>query len=834
MDPSTLIRTPEFHNLVSRLTAHHEALKANSGPSNFGYQKSSYKSKGPVPTCNDGCEICVRHYLSLQRQSIQKYTHAYTDAEANEALLHLTQNTAANIEAVKASIALYGDTIIRRWKGKNIAKRTALLLKAKPNISTHKWLMTGLREMCMRRTKLPLEKPHHDVSLLPFVDLPTLSESPHPLLMLLHVRTKHSPAVWATYDSEQLNFQFTEGLVELAYNPHCVCLKDGPDYGMLLPYNKEALHRGEIEGFPRAHLVLLAQNSLSDFFKRVVDLVLVDRPIEGDNEWQRLAADDFRMQSNIPHTIAFYHVPPQLSIAVIVELVKLRHTAAKKELRRVQTDPYYLREILALLRTSTTYRESDTRTRQAQLVETSVRSYTAVEHWNLLEREVDFIRHKYGRAFDCLDRGAVLPAHVDRATRMLQQLLIESDVCCTTSMAVLAYTLPSFGELEPIGEKRQDPRVWAATQLAWRKHTSTVSGALSSTLLGLIGDCLPKQASRDSRDHIFRELYVDAVVRDEILAAIRYSRPQCRVALSEQDMQEMNQDDWDNYMIKRMIIHCHGDAALRSPELCRPLETLLALPSPDKATRDSLDNFDKAHLAMAEFWEAIKAHRIEFYNREGLAKDNIIDVACHRGSSEYLETRTVARNELETKMRDLEAKVRGPEDRPHDRKPVAESTSNLQPLQTTWGPVLAETISPATPKEKPKTRPAEVEVPQIEDLHIEPPEEQPVEQRFVELTKQRSLDLFQRMYTPSACAKGTASVKWTRFVAALSDAGCSSVDGAGSSLKFVLTGWGTESVCIHKGHPDDTINPIALGDHGRSFAERWGWCYDTFKLRGGA
>ncbi|KAK4894089.1 hypothetical protein LTR27_007674 [Elasticomyces elasticus] len=812
MNPSTLGSTPEFPNLVSRLIAHHEVH--NSGPSDFGYKKSSYKSKGPVPACNDHCEICVRHYLSLQRQTIQSYTHAYTDAEAKKSLLRLTQNTAANLEAVKASITQYGDTIIRRWKGKNIAKRTTLLLKAKPDIHTSKWLMTGLREMCMRRNKLPLEKPQHDVSLLPFVDLPTL--------------------IWAPYDSEQLNFPFSEGLVELAYNPHCVCLKDCPDYGMLLPYNEEALHRGEIEGFPRAHLVLLAQNSLSNFLKQVVDLVLVDRPIEGDNEWQRLAGDDFRMQSNTPHTIAFYDAPPQLSIAEIVELVKLRHTAAKKELRRVQTDPYYLREILALLRTSTAYRESDTQTRQAQLVETSVRSYTAVEHWNLLEREVDFIQYKYGRAFDCLDRGAVLPAHIGRATRMLQQLLIESDVCCNTSMAVLAFTLPSSGDLEPMGLYRRDPRAWAVTQLAWRKHTITVSGALSSSLLGLVGDHLPKHASRDSRDHIFRELYMDAVVRDQILAAIRYSRPQCRVALFEQDQQEMNEDDWDGYAIKLILIHRYGAAALPFPELCRQLEILLALPSPDKVTKDSLDNFDKAHLAKVEFWGAIKAHIIEFYNSEGLTEENVIGVACKPGSSEYLETRTVARNELKAKMRDLEAKVRGPEDRPHDRKPVAESTSYLQPLQTTWGPVLAEAVSPATPKEKPKTRPADIEVPQIEDLHIEPPEEQPAEQRFIELTKQRSLDLFQRMYTPSACAKGTASVKWTRFVAALSDAGCSSVDGPGSSLKFVLTGWGTESVCIHKGHPDDTINPIALGDHGRSFAERWGWCYDTFKLRGEA
>ncbi|KAK5739773.1 hypothetical protein LTR17_005059 [Elasticomyces elasticus] len=178
--------------------------------------------------------------------------------------------------------------------------------------------------------------------------------------------------------------------------------------------------------------------------------------------------------------------------------------------------------------------------------------------------------------------------------------------------------------------------------------------------------------------------------------------------------------------------------------------------------------------------------------------------------------------------------VRELEDRTRAEKPAAEPTSNLQPLQTTWGPVLAETVSSATTRENKEAEdpPSDVDVPHIENLHIDPPEEEQLaEQRFIELTKQRSLDLFQRMYTPSTCAKGTASVKWTRFVAALSDAGCSSVDGPGSSLKCVLTGWGTESICIHRGHPDATVNPIAQGDHGRSFAERWGWCYDTFKLR---
>ncbi|KAK5675176.1 hypothetical protein LTS10_012250 [Elasticomyces elasticus] len=803
MDRSTLASTPEFQHLLQTLAVAREGLKAKSGPRNFGYQSSSYKSEGFVPTCNDLCEICVRHYLSLQRQSIQKYSHVHSDPKAKKALLRLTQSTAANLAAVKASIALYGNTIIRRWKGKNIAKRTTLLLKAKPDIYPRKWLMADLFEQCMRRSTGPPKKLQHDISLLPFLDLATLSESPHPLLILLHARTAHNPAVWTSCDSEQLNFQFSQDLVELSYNPHCVCLQDGSEYGMLVPYNDKALHRVEIQGYPRAHLVLQAQHALSDFLKQMIDLILVDGPIEGDDEWQKLVAKDFRGQPSTLHTIAFYSMPPQFSIDAIENAFKERHAIARKELFRVQTDPYYLRQILTLFQTARCYRDSSREWQQELLVTTSIRSYAAVEHWKILEEEATKFRAKHGSSFDGLASGALLAPDAEVAMRMFQQLIIEVDVQSCGELSGSAYTLSSAGK------------------------TKDMDSALSLTLVGLIGDHLPKQASSDSRDHIFRILHADAVARDQALAAIRYRRPQIGKALSTQEMgdrDKISNHDFFQYATNLHIIHLKGAAPLVFSEVFRPLQALLALPSPDKVTKDSLGNFDEAHLAMAEFWEALEARGIGCYNSEGMSIERVIGIACSPKSPEYIETLRVTREELEAKVRELE-------DRTRADKPAAEPTSYLQPLQTTWGSVLAEAVSPATPKEKPKTRPANVEVPQIEDLQIEPPDEQLVEQRFIELAKQRSLDLFQRMYTPSTCAKGTASVKWRNFVAALSDAGCSSVDGPGSSLKFVLKGWGTESVSIHRGHPDDTINPIMLGEHGRSFAGRWGWCYDTFKLR---
>ncbi|KAK5722448.1 hypothetical protein LTR15_005678 [Elasticomyces elasticus] len=784
----------------------------------FGYRSFPYQSASSHPECDDTCDICVHHYLSFRWQAATNYKQVLSDADAKGAIHGLLQSTNSNLETVKSSIVRYGDAIIRRWKKKTTVQRKTLLLQAKPNMFPRRYMIADLREQHLRQPKLPLLK-DHDVCLLPLIDLPTLSESPHNLLSLLHARTQNHPAAWAAYDSEQLNFQFLRGLIQLSYNPHGVSL--GPNYGTLVPYNKTAIHCGDIGGFPRAFAVLQAQKSLSKLLRAIVELILVPEPTEGNHEWQKLATTNFQVPSKV--VTPFYDAPPELSITAIANICTARYDAARRELDKLQTEPYHLRDFLATIQESQFSRIDLTDfKRQSLLVELVVVHHSAVECWMALQVEAAKARHT---CTNSLVSGVAPSADIDLAVRKLQRLLMNYNDKVSQSMMLSAGMLLTGTTVKDAF--RLAPVVWAADRLSDMVTQKEEQGVLNSTqLLRFIGDHLPKHMPFDGFGRSFRQLFNDAIALDQTLQAMRLHRPRIRTSSSAEIVDSLSGQEKSQYYIALLVMKGHGhQGSFPHSELARPLPKLLGLPSPNKVNKDSLEHFDAAHLAMSEFWGTLKKTRIELYRQHNIHQRALIGIACCPASEEYQEILTATREDLEGKVRELENRTLA-------EKPAAKPTSNLQPLQTTWGPVLAETVSPATPKEKPKTRPADVEVPHIENLQIEQPEEQPAEQRFIELTKQKSLDLFQRMYTPAACAKGTASVRWRHFVAALSDAGCTSADGPGSSLKFVLTGWGTESVCIHKGHPDDMVNPIALGDHGRSFAERWGWCYDTFKLRG--
>ncbi|KAK3616178.1 hypothetical protein LTR56_026126 [Elasticomyces elasticus] len=759
----------------------------------LGYRPYPYKSASSHPECDDTCDICVNHYLSFLQQTVRKYKEALSDAEAKDAVHNFLESTDRNLEAVRSSVGLYGDAIIRRWKNKSSAKRETVLLKAKPNISKLKGLMVDLHDQLARHPKLLLSKDLHD----------------------------NHPAAWAAYDSEQLNFQFFTGLIQLSYNPHGVSLKNH-SFGTLVPYNRSAMHCGEIEGFPRAFAVLQAQNSLSKFLRATVESILIPEPTEGDPEWQRLAAINFQVSSN--NVTPFYDVPPELSITAIAQICNTRYDAARKELDKLQIDPYHLRDILATMWTSEVSRKGLTeRQQQMLLVELVVIHLSAVESWCILRLEAAQVQHTCANG---LVSGVAPSADIDLAIRRLQRLLMNYNHKVSLSMRLSAGLLASGTSNK--GDFRQAPVIWSANMLSKIAAQDVNHGALNSTqLLKFLGDHLPTHVPSNGFGRCVRQLFNDARALDQALSTIRLHRPCIKRSSSGEIELNLSQHERNQYRTEILVMQGHGPSFPHS-ELARPLQRLLELPSPHKVTKNSLENFDAAHQAMSGFWEAVKNTRIELYRSHKINPIVLAVFACCPASEQYQEILTTTREVLEGKVRKLE-------DRTRAEKPFAEPTSSLQPLQTTWGPVLAETVSPATPKEKPKTRPVDVEVPQIENLQIEPPEEQPAEQRFIELRSRHSLDLLQRIYTPGACVKATASERWEDWLAAMRDAGCEVVDSPGSAVKFVLKGWGTESIGIHKPHGrQTTIDPIKLANYGNRLQERFGWCYDTFKLRGEA
>ncbi|TKA79389.1 hypothetical protein B0A55_02829 [Friedmanniomyces simplex] len=96
-----------------------------------------------------------------------------------------------------------------------------------------------------------------------------------------------------------------------------------------------------------------------------------------------------------------------------------------------------------------------------------------------------------------------------------------------------------------------------------------------------------------------------------------------------------------------------------------------------------------------------------------------------------------------------------------------------------------------------------------------------------------SLDLFLRMFTPTATHKKTSSVPWDDLVAALVDAGCT-VDqkSGGSAVNFILLDRaGAGRLSIHRPHPDSRVKPILLKDCARKVEKYFGWRREGFVER---
>lgn len=152
-------------------------------------------------------------------------------------------------------------------------------------------------------------------------------------------------------------------------------------------------------------------------------------------------------------------------------------------------------------------------------------------------------------------------------------------------------------------------------------------------------------------------------------------------------------------------------------------------------------------------------------------------------------------------------------------------------VQTVWGPGAEDALETAPLKGKIKTRGRSTPT-SLPLVDIQTPDDVETSESDVRIAvNSDSLELFLRMFTPSASTKKTASVEWDDLVAAFRDAGCCMVQRAGSAVAFTReeSGWG--SVSVHRPHPDPSINPIMLREVGKRIKKYFGWSQDTLVLR---
>jgi len=146
-----------------------------------------------------------------------------------------------------------------------------------PEMYRHRLLEDNL---LLDESRGKLDRPelsHRQCWLLPYITLEELSESSSKVLALLLYRTEHAPFEWIIFDVERVKRGVEQGHVATVYNPNCVVMRGNDTcYGQLRPWDKAEAHRSDIVGFPRAHLTFEAQAQLSQFLRKIVDIILPD------------------------------------------------------------------------------------------------------------------------------------------------------------------------------------------------------------------------------------------------------------------------------------------------------------------------------------------------------------------------------------------------------------------------------------------------------------------------------------------------------------------------------------------------------------------------------
>jgi hypothetical protein len=228
----------------------------------------------------------------------------------------------------------FADVIKRRWEKRGRAKREALLKEVVPDLEEKQWLILRhaySRESLLVHARSPVRRRQ---LLLPWLNAEVLKSNPAVLFAILHYRTAYPPQQWAAFNNSQLTFSWASGFFDVDFSENCVVMY-GERYGSLVLWEKDAAHRADIVGFPRAILVLEGQAYLMEVLCRIVESLLdgVDKTLPPlAQNWKELTAKAAFRETGAaelwsPYTHQAFSPPPVFDSGYLVSLAKSRRDA---------------------------------------------------------------------------------------------------------------------------------------------------------------------------------------------------------------------------------------------------------------------------------------------------------------------------------------------------------------------------------------------------------------------------------------------------------------------------------------------------------------------------
>ncbi|KAK5722428.1 hypothetical protein LTR15_005658 [Elasticomyces elasticus] len=816
-----------------------ETLETSSDPDyiapSYSHIDSWHDSAATPAQCNEkGCETCDQHYRPVTWQEASKifqYHECITDDWAVYKIRDLMQSAQTDLKHVASRLELHGNANIKRWRKKSVEKRIGLLRAVMPDMPEAAFSLLYQQKRLTGEDRTLF----HELWLLPYLDLQSLSEHPTRLLSMLHYRTRHRAEEWFRHDAHQLLLPFTDGSLHIAYNPHAVVAR-GERFGDLQQWTQLAAHRWDVIGLPRALATFEAQAKLAKFLRVFVDTLLEGIPPVGNDAWLALvgrnfAKSTFSSEDELSRALERpFGRPPSCDLGDIDVSLVYRWAMSNDALFRAQTEPEQVCSRLERARSSEWLLHQNAPMRSSQYLRIMLGPLERTERfvWLMhLTRHVVSSEQEY-------------TAGVITEEKYLQSILLLRRAL-NIFLGILTCDLQGLVAMEPTFEHHRcycgpgyypvthtadsvmhtvDPLYWALCRLQERGPSGPFYFN-DDQLLGVLSSVLSRKAQRGRiSDEVYTQLK-DISAVSEALISLRNHTPYSSGTLTTRQSRNLSAAisgwaDWD--------VRCELNACMvyeQPIQLLGPLYRLFLLPS---ASEDSaVARYGKGQVALTAFWTRVREVKHRWLIDSGFQQSQtaryLSSIEVHL-TEEYhakmelaaCEARALSASMSVVALSDPQAAVSGEANRADDVVPTTTTPGgrlHLPPIQTAWGHANDPEPASSTSREKVKTRPSNTPV--VAETPIVPATSDwtraPRHASIVSLyegsiaVSSESFDLFVRMFTPLETHKGTPSVQWDDMVAAFADAGCrvvskligATLGGLASRDRRIVTSYGHRS-----------------------------------------
>ncbi|KJX96693.1 hypothetical protein TI39_contig606g00007 [Zymoseptoria brevis] len=292
--------------------------------------------------CKGDCERCDSQWR-------MNYSSNLADAGARTSIQQPRDETARVRIRVREKYKKYRLFTIQQWS-KDKVSRVKWLRAAHSYLFESKEFPIAACEAKRPRGTASGMQHLHNTYLLPSFTSENLADEAEYFLALLENRISFSPEEWSAFDSEQHATAFKNGSLKAEYNRHGVIMH-GRRYGNLVDWDASAAHSGRIMSFPCAKLVFDTQLELFRMLESVIDSIMSKKSpcdVVPDEKLRKVLAKLEVLVSTEGLRNSAFSPPTAYDLAAIIDSLRSRCEATQDALRQLQRDPDALRQCLEI------------------------------------------------------------------------------------------------------------------------------------------------------------------------------------------------------------------------------------------------------------------------------------------------------------------------------------------------------------------------------------------------------------------------------------------------------------------------------------------------------